>query len=94
MLEPLIINPKELFFIAQIERDETWLYGEVVGHEVDAKCAEVVSRVIEVVLRCAAKWRSDLEPVIEEIISPVSITHCKFVTACRLEEIETKYDHT
>ena len=61
LLEPWQINPRELLLIAQIERDETWLHGEKVGHAVDAKCAEVVSKVIEVILKCAAGWRTDLE---------------------------------
>ena len=59
--QPWRINPQELLLIAQIERDEMWLYGEKVGHAVDAKCAEVVSKVIEVILKCAAGWRTDLE---------------------------------
>ena len=60
-LQPGLINPQERLLIAQIERDETWLYGEKVGHAVDAKCAEVISKVIEVILKCAAGWRADLE---------------------------------
>ena len=60
-LQPWQINPQELLLIAQIQRDEMWLYGEKVGHAVDAKCAEVASKVIEVILKCAAGWRSDLE---------------------------------
>ena len=60
-LQPWQINPQELLLIAQIQRDEMWLYGEKVGHAVDAKCAEVVSKVIEVILKCAAGWRTDLE---------------------------------
>ena len=60
-LQPWQINPLERLLIAQIERDEMWLYGEKVGHAVDAKCAEVVSKVIEVILKCAAGWRADLE---------------------------------
>jgi hypothetical protein len=60
-LQPWQINPQELLLIAQVERDETWLYGEKVGHAVDAKCAEVISKVIEVILRCSAGWRADLE---------------------------------
>jgi hypothetical protein len=59
--QPWHINPQELLLIAQIERDEMWLYGEKVGHAVDAKCAEVVSKVIEVILKCAAGWRADFE---------------------------------
>jgi hypothetical protein len=59
--QPWHINPQELLLIARIERDETWLYGEKVGHAVDAKCAEVISNVIEVILKCAAGWRADLE---------------------------------
>ena len=62
-LQPWLINPQERLLIAQIERDETWLYGEKVGHAVDAKCAEVISKVIEVILKCAAGWRADLEPL-------------------------------
>ena len=62
-LKPWQINPLELLLIAQIERDETWLYGEKVGHAVDAKCAEVISKVIEVVIKCAADWRADFEPL-------------------------------
>ena len=60
-LEPWQINPWERLLIAQIERDETWLYGEKVGHVVDAKCAEVKSNVIAVILKCAAGWRANLE---------------------------------
>jgi hypothetical protein len=60
-LQPWLINPQERLLIAQIERDETWLYGEKVGHAVDAKCGEVISNVIEVILKCAAGWRADLE---------------------------------
>ena len=59
--QPWQINPRERLLIAQIERDETWLYGEKVGHAVDAKCAEVIPKVIEVILRCSAGWRADLE---------------------------------
>ena len=60
-LQPWQINPRQVLLIAQIERDETWLYGEMVGHAVDAKCAEVVAKVIEVILRRSAGWRADLE---------------------------------
>ena len=60
-LKPWQINPQERLLIAQIERDETWLYGEKVGHAVDAKCAEVISNVIDIILRCSAGWRADLE---------------------------------
>ena len=60
-LEPRQINSWERLLIAQVERDETWLYGEKVGHAVDAKCAEVISKVIEVILKCAAGWRAELE---------------------------------
>jgi hypothetical protein len=60
-MQPWQINPKETFLIAQVVRDETWLYGEMVGHAVDAKCAEVMARVIEVILRCSAGWRADFE---------------------------------
>jgi len=61
--QPWQINPLELLIIAQVERDETWLYGEKVGHAVDAKCAEVKSKVIEVILKCANGWRANLESV-------------------------------
>ena len=71
MLEPWQINPRERLLIAQIERDETWLYGEKVGHAVDAKCAEVISKVIGVVLQCAAEWRADLEAHANENLSPI-----------------------
>jgi hypothetical protein len=60
-LHPWEINSQELLLIAQVERDETWLYGEKVGHAVDAKCAEVIAKVIEVILRCSAGWRAELE---------------------------------
>ena len=60
-LQPWQINPQVRLQIAQIQRDEMWLYGEKVGHAVDAKCAEVVSKVIEVILKCAAGWRANLE---------------------------------
>ena len=59
--QPWRINPQELLLISQIERDETRRYGEKVGHAVDAKCAEVMSKVIEVILERAAGWRADLE---------------------------------
>ena len=83
MLEPKIINFKELLLIAQIEKDETWLYGEKVGHAVDAKCAEVVARVIEVVLRCAEEWRKNFESVSEDGVSPVAQIHRQFISSCR-----------
>ena len=60
-LQPWQINPQQLHLVAQIVRDETWLYGEKVGHAVDAKCAEVIAKVVEVILQCAASWRADLE---------------------------------
>jgi hypothetical protein len=60
-LLPWQINFQELLLIAQVERDETWLYGEKVGRAVDAKCAEVIAKVIEVILRCSAGWRADFE---------------------------------
>jgi hypothetical protein len=63
MLEPHIINPKEVIMIAEIIKDETWLLGEKVGHSVDSKCAEVVSKVIEIVLKKAAQWRTNLEQI-------------------------------
>ena len=75
MLEPWQINPRERLLIAQIERDETWLYGEKVGHAVDAKCAEVISKVIEVVRRCAAGWRADLEALGNGTLSPAGLNH-------------------
>ena len=75
MLEPWQINPRERFLIAQIERDETWLYGEKVGHSVDAKCAEVVMKVIEVVLQCAAEWRAELEATSSETLSTAGANH-------------------
>ena len=37
--------------------------GKKVGHAVDAKCAEVMSKGMEVILKCAAGWRADLESV-------------------------------
>lgn len=43
--QPWQINPRELPLVAQMERDETWLYGEKVGHADDAKCAEVIRKV-------------------------------------------------
>ncbi|MCE0496343.1 MAG: hypothetical protein LV481_00140 [Methylacidiphilales bacterium] len=60
-LEPWQINPWQRLLIAQVERDETWLYGEKVGHAVDAKCAGVKTKVIAVILKCAAGWRADFE---------------------------------
>ena len=60
-LQPWQINPQVRLLIAQIQRDETWLFGEKVGHTVDAKCAEVMSKVIEIILKCAAGWRADIE---------------------------------
>lgn len=83
MLEPKIINLKEVLLIAQIERDETWLFGEKVGHSVDAKCAEVVSKVIEVVLRCAAEWRKNYESDSEGDVSQVAQIHGRFISSCR-----------
>lgn len=67
--------------IAQIERDETWLFGEKVGHEVDPKCIEVVSKVLEVVLKCAAQWRTNLESRNDDKISPIALCHDKFVSS-------------
>ena len=64
-LQPWQINPQKRLLIAQVVRDETWLYGEKVGHAVDAKCAEVISKVVDVVLKCAAGWRADLESRLE-----------------------------
>ena len=61
MLKPQEINSKEVPLIAQIVRNEAWLLGEKLGHAVDPKCEEVSSRVIEIVLRSAAKWRTDFE---------------------------------
>ena len=84
MLQPWKINPQELLMIAQIERDETWLFGEKVGHEVDAKCIEVVTKVLEVVLKCAAQWRTNLESGSEDEISPVALCHDQFVSSCHL----------
>ncbi len=73
-MEPWQINPREQLLIAQIERDEMWLHGERVGHAVDANCAEVVSKVIEVILHCAATWRADLEAPCNEILLSRGIT--------------------
>jgi len=73
MLEPSEINAKELLLIAQIERDETWLFGEKVGHPVASDCVEVVTKVLEVIIRCAAQWRTDFESAGEEKISPVAL---------------------
>ena len=75
--------------IAQIERDETWLFGEKVGHEVDAKCIEVVSKVLEVVLNCAAEWRAHFESVNDNKRAPIALCHEKFVSSCRLEGCKT-----
>jgi len=61
MLKPEIINPKEIPLIEEIVKNETWLLGEKVGREVDPKCEEVLSRVIEIVLNSGAQWRTSFE---------------------------------
>jgi hypothetical protein len=74
-LKPWQINPRELLLMAQVERDETWLYGERVGHAVDAKCADVKSKVIEVILKCAGGWRAHLESPNDEEQGCHAISH-------------------
>ena len=61
MLEARKINAREIPLIAEIEKNETWLLGEKVGHPVDPKCTEVQSKVVEIVLSTAAKWRTEFE---------------------------------
>ena len=82
MLSPKMINLKEVLLIAQIERDETWLLGERVGHAVDAKCADVIEKVLEVVLRCAAEWRKELESEAVKESSPIADVHRRFISSC------------
>jgi hypothetical protein len=84
MLQPSEINAMELLLIAQIERDETWLFGEKVGHAVASDCVEVVTKVLDVIIRCAAKWRTDFESAGEGMISPVAQIHRQFISSCRL----------
>jgi len=84
MLQPSEINAQELLLIAQIERDETWLFAEKVGHPVASDCLEVVTKVLEIIIRCATQWRADFESVSEEKISPVALSHHHFVSSCRL----------
>ena len=61
MLEAREINSKEIPLIADVEKNETWLLGEKVGHSVDPKCPEVQSKVVEIVLTAGAKWRIEME---------------------------------
>ena len=85
MFAPSEINAKELLLVAQIERDETWLFGEKVGHAVDSDCLEVVTKVLEVIIRCAAKWRTDFESAAQVSVLPIAISHNQFVSACRAD---------
>jgi hypothetical protein len=62
MLEPEKINPKEAPLIQEIVKNETWLLGERVGHAVDPRCPEVLSRVVDIVLNLGAQWRNHFEP--------------------------------
>jgi hypothetical protein len=84
MLQPSEINARELLLIAQIERDETWLLGERMGHSVDSDCIEVVTKVLEVIIRCAAKWRTDFESESVEMLSPIALAHHHFVSSFQL----------
>jgi hypothetical protein len=84
MLQPSEINAMELLLIGQIERDETWLFGEKMGHAVDSDCLEVVTKVLEVIIRCVAQWRADFESATEEKFSPIALSHHHFVSSCRL----------
>jgi hypothetical protein len=61
MLQPCEINPLEILFIQEIERNETWLAGERAGHPVDPKSPEVQQKVAEIVMELAASWREELE---------------------------------
>jgi len=81
MLAPELINPMEMSLIAKIKRDETWLLGEKMGHEVDPRCKEVVSKVIEIILQLGAQWRINFENV-----SPAALSHQHFVSTCRSEK--------
>jgi hypothetical protein len=62
MLTPSEINHLEIVKIREIERNETWLAGERLGHAVDPKSSEVQSRVLEIVLNLAPSWREEFEP--------------------------------
>jgi hypothetical protein len=61
MLEPEKINHKQAPLIEEIVKNETWLHGEKMGHPVDPKCPEVLSRVVDIVLKCGGQWRTNLE---------------------------------
>lgn len=61
MLEPGDVNPREVPLIQEIVRNETWLMGERVGHPVDPKSPEVLSKVVEIILTLGAEWRTKLE---------------------------------
>ncbi|HEV7403313.1 MAG TPA: hypothetical protein VGO11_10315 [Chthoniobacteraceae bacterium] len=61
MLSPHQINFVQIERIRKIERDETWLHGERVGHPVDPKCPEVQEQVVAVVLRLSPVWRCEFE---------------------------------
>lgn len=61
MLKPEQINFKEIPLIAEVQRNEAWLLGERVGHPVDPKCSEVVSKVAEIILKIGNQWRKNLE---------------------------------
>lgn len=61
MLLPVHINPLQIPLIAEIERNETWLLGEKLGHAVDPKSPEVRSRVAQIVIECRDQWRRQFE---------------------------------
>ena len=61
MLEPEYINPKQVPLIEEIVKNETWLLGEKIGHAVDPKSEEVLSKVAEIVLISGVQWRTNLE---------------------------------
>ena len=65
-MEPRRINPVERERIAEIERNETWLLGERLGHRVDPKSPEVRSRVADIVLQCREGWRNELEEKLDD----------------------------
>jgi len=61
MLEPEKINPKEARQIREIVKNETRLVGEKLGYPVDPKHPEVLSKVVEIVLKFGGQWRTNLE---------------------------------
>lgn len=63
MLKPENINPKQIPLMAEIVKNETWLMGEKRGHPVDPHSPDVLSKVIDIVLKSGAQWRTNIESV-------------------------------